>query len=547
MNSVKIKYDGKEIEVPENSTYYDLCKSLNVEKNIIAVKINNMVADLSDKVEAGVNVDFVSKASLDGRLIYKSGIKHIFLVALKKVFPGADIHYEHSVPQGMLGEIKYDKYLSNDDLTLIKKEMDEIIAKDIKFVKYNIKRKDAIDFSNKNKEFEKADNIQNITDQLVVLYELMGSYNYFYSDMPYSTGAIDKYEIILIGENHIVFVMPSSKNDYEIPEYTHNSKIIDTFIESKNWLNKLKMPYISNLNIKVGNGKIKDFIKSDEIRFDLSIATVSAEIMKRPELKFIMIAGPSSSGKTTTTKKLAAYLEAIGYDAIKISTDDYFVNREDSPRDENGVIDYECLEAIDLEYLNNDLKKLLNGETIYTPTYNFISGKKEPGTKPTKMKDNSIFIIEGLHSLNDDLVPSIEKKLKYKIYLSPFTPLNIDRHNYVSTIDIRLLRRIVRDNRTRGYGVATTIQNWQIVRNGEEKYIFPFIKEADVVINTALAFEVGVLKVYIEPLLLSVGITSAYRAEAVRLLCFLKQFFPIPGEYVNKDSILREFIGGNDD
>ena len=278
--------------------------------------------------------------------------------------------------------------------------------------------------------------------------------------------------------------------------------------------------------------------------FSLDIAKVVDEIINNHDIKFILVAGPSSSGKTTTNSKIASYLEALGYDAIKISLDDYFVNREDTPKDENGKYDFECLEAIDVKLFNEDLQRLLNGEEISLPIYNFISGKREYPKKYVKLKENSIFLIEGLHALNDKITEGIDNKYKYRIYLSPFIPINIDMHNYVSTLDLRLLRRIVRDNRTRGYDCLKTIDNWQSVRNGEEKYIFPYIHQADVIINTALAYEVGVLKVYVEPLLLSVGVDSEYYEEARRLIGFLKQFFPIPGEYVNDDSILREFIGG---
>ena len=238
---------------------------------------------------------------------------------------------------------------------------------------------------------------------------------------------------------------------------------------------------------------------------------------------------------------------AQGFDPIKISIDDYFLEREETPKDENGNYDFECLTAVDLDLFNSDLKKLLNGEEINMPFYNFLTGKKEFHNNYIKLKNNSIILIEGLHAINDDLLPAIENKYKYKIYLSPFIPLNIDRHNYISTVDLRLIRRIIRDNRARGHDISKTIHTWQSVRNGEEKYIFPFIHQADVIINTALPYEIGVEKVYIEPLLRSISVESEYYEEAKRLLNFLKMFYQIPSEYVSRDSILREFIGGSND
>ena len=257
-----------------------------------------------------------------------------------------------------------------------------------------------------------------------------------------------------------------------------------------------------------------------------------------------MIAGPSSSGKTTTTRILGAYLRSKGYDPICLSTDDYFVDRIDTPKDEYGKYDFECLNAIDTKEFNNDLMRLLKGEEVNIPTYNFVTGKREYHNNLIKLNENSIILIEGLHSLNDDLTPGIPDRYKYKIYLSPFIPLNIDRHNYISTLDLRLIRRIIRDNRTRGYTVSEVIEKWQSVRNGEEKYIFPYTHQANMIINTALPYELGVLKVYAEPLLLSIDTDSKYYEEARRLLKFLRSFYTITSEYVSKNSILREFIGG---
>ena len=362
--------------------------------------------------------------------------------------------------------------------------------------------------------------------------------------MPYNTSLLDKFELVYLGKNNIIFLFPTVKSDGVVPEYVHYDNIIDSFYEGKKWLNNLHMPYVTQLNKTVSNGKIKKFINSSELKFYLNITKVINDIVDKKDIKFVMIAGPSSSGKTTTTKRLSSCFEAIGYDAINISLDDYFLDKNITPLDENGKPDFESIKALNIERFNEDLSNLLKGEEISLPRYNFLTGKSEESKEKIKIKENSIFLIEGVHALNDELSINIENKYKYKIYLSPFIPLSIDRHNYVSTLDLRLLRRIVRDNRTRGYSVVETIDSWQDVRNGEEKYIFPYIHQAETIINTALPYELGVLKVYVEPLLLSVSVNSKYYEEARRLLGFLKQFFPIPGEYVSDESILREFIGG---
>jgi len=539
--------NGEKREFQKNTTYYEISKGFNLENNILGVKIKNEVFSLSDKAMEDAKISFIDLNDLTGNKIYKSGLEFIFEVALKEIFPNAEIVYQHSVPKGVLGEIESNHIITQEDLVKIKNVMARIISEDIPFKKLNIKKKEAIDFYKRVGEAEKAENVQNISDKVVTLYELNGIYNYFYSDMPYSTGSITQYDIIYLGRNRLVFVIPTDRTNGILPDYFHYNNIINSFLVGKNWLETLDMKYATSLNKTICEGKIKEFIKSCELVFNLNIAKVATDVTNNRNIKFILIAGPSSSGKTTTTKRLSSYLTAQGFDPIKISIDDYFLEREETPKDEFGNYDFECLTAIDLDLFNRDLKNLLDGEEINMPTYNFISGKKEYNDNYIKMKDNSIILIEGLHALNDDLLPSIEKKNKYKIYLSPFIPLNIDRHNYISTIDLRLIRRIIRDNRTRGYNINKTIHTWQSVRNGEEKYIFPYIHQADIIINTALPYEVGVLKVYIEPLLRSINVESNYYEEAKRLLNFLKMFFPIPSEYVVDDSILREFIGGNYD
>lgn len=547
MEKVKITFQDKSVhEYDKGTLYYDISKDYDMP-NIMGYKIGNEVFPLTTKAYQDEIVEFINTNDIIGNKIYKAGLKFLFEIALTETFPDLEVCYEHSVPRGMLAVVQGNKILTQEDLSKIKARMAQIVDANDKIDKFNVDPKEAIKYYLRFNELEKAYNIQSISDKFVTFYRLHNKFNYFYSIMPYNTGSINKYELIYLGNNRIVFMFPSIKSNGVVPEYVHYDNIIEAFFKGQSWLDNLHMPYISDLNKTIANGKIKDFIRSNELMFSLDIAKVVDEIVSNRDIKFILIAGPSSSGKTTTTKRIASYLEALGYDAIKISLDDYFVNRDVNPKDEDGNNDYECLEAIDVKLFNEDLNKLLNGEEITLPIYNFLTGKREYSENKIKLKENSIFLIEGLHALNDELTKDVDKRSKYRIYLSPFIPLNIDEHNYVSTLDLRLLRRIVRDNRTRGYDVLNTIDNWQRVRRGEEKYIFPYIHQTNVIINTALAYEVGVLKVYVEPLLLSVGVDSIYYEEARRLIDFLKIFFPIPGEYVTDDSILREFIGGNYD
>lgn len=547
MDNITITYDNKEKKFNKNTTYYDISKEFNLGKDILGVKINNEVYSLNDTAKESNKVTFIDLNDITGNKIYKSGLEFIFEVALKEVFPDLEITYQHSVPKGFLGEIIGNRILNQEDLGKIKEVMARIVSDDIRFKKLNIKKKDAIDYYNKIGHEEKALNIQNIADKVVTLYELNGLYNYFYSDMPYSTGSITQYDIIYLGRNRIVIVMPNKRTNGVLPEYVHYDNIINSFLVGKNWLESLNMRYVTSINKTVSDGHIRNFINSCEIGFNVHISNVASEIVNKRNIKFVLIAGPSSSGKTTTTKRLAAYLRVFGFQPLSLSIDDFFLEREETPKDEFGNYDFESPNAIDLDLFNNTIQKLLDGESVDIPTYNFVTGKKEYDNNIVKLADNGIVIIEGLHALNDDLLLNIDNKFKYKIYLSPFIPLNIDKHNYVSTIDLRLVRRIVRDNRSRNYDVNKTIHTWQNVRDGEEKYIFPYIHQADVIINTGLPYEIGVLKVYAEPLLRSISVESDYYEEGRRLLNFLKVFYPIPGEYVTDDSILREFIGGNND
>ena len=544
---ISVNINGMKKEFIDNASYFDICKKVCNSENILAVKVNNEVKSLGSKASNNETLKFIDLNDINGNKIYKSGLEFIFEVALKEVFPNLEINYQHSVPKGFLGEITGDKVITQDDLIKIKSVMARIISENKIIKKLNIKKKEVLDYYKKINQVEKYDNVQNITDKVVTLYELNGVYNYYYSEMPYKTGSINVYDIVYLGRNRLVFVIPTKTSKGMLPEYVHYDNIINSFLVGKNWLEMLDMQYVNSINNTISNGKVKDFIKSCELVFNINISKVTNTITSNRNIKFVLIAGPSSSGKTTTCKRIASYLRTQGFEPVLLSIDDFFLEREESPKDEFGNYDFECLTAIDLDLFNSTLKKLLNGERVSIPTFNFVTGKKEYNDNYAELKDNSIVLIEGLHALNDELLPNIDNKLKYKIYLSPFIPLNIDRHNYISTIDLRLIRRIIRDNRTRNYNVNHTIEAWQSVRNGEEKNIFPFIHQADTIINTALAYEVGVLKIYAEPLLRSVTVESGYYEEARRLLNFLKPFYPIPGEYVNDDSILREFIGGNND
>ncbi len=513
-----------------------------MKHSIIGARVNGEILPMQTKIVKDSSVSFLDVLNPYGYRMYQSALKFIFEVAVKEIFSNVEVLFLHSVPKGIMAEIK-GKTLEKEDRNKLKEAMSKIIQSDEKIIKYNVEKKEAIKYFKKHNQEEKAINIHNTNNDIVSFYKLKNVYNYYYTDMPYSTKSINKFDLKFLDDNRVVLIYPSSRTEGVVPEYIHHEKIINTFLEGQNWLKLMHTSYLANLNEEISRSTIQEFIHSCELIFNESIAKVANAIHNRNEIKMVLISGPSSTGKTTTTKRLSSYLKALGYDTIPISVDDYYKEREEIPVNEQGEFDFESLNAIDTKMFNNDLTNLLNGASIHLPIYDFVIQKKNRSTKITKMKDNSILLIEGLHGLNEELTSSIEEKHKYKIYLSPFIPLGIDRHNYVSTVDLRLLRRIIRDNRTRGTDVSKTIELWQSVREGEEKFIFPFIHQADCIINTAYPFEIGVLKVFVEPLLYSVGLDSPYYAEARRLIDSLRGFYPISSEYISKDSILREFIG----
>lgn len=508
---------------------------------ILGARLNNEIATMNTKVLKDCKIDFIDICDAYGYRMYQAALKFIYEVAVKEVFKTAEVRFLHSVPKGIMSEIVYTSNIVKDDLTRIKEKMAEIISNNLIIEKYNVLKKDAINYFQKVKMPEKALNIHNTNNKVVDFYKLKNIYNYYYTEMPYSTGNINKFDLVYLGKNRVVIVYPSARTKGLVPEYVHYDNIIDNFLENQKWLELMKVEYLPKLNALVSNNKIEELIKSNELEFNDSISKVAREIIKDDKIKMVLISGPSSSGKTTTNNRLSSYLNSLGYQTIAISVDDYYKDNDVFTKEK--VPNREVIEAIDTELLNKDINDLLNGMEIHLPTYDFLSDRKTRRLESVKMSEKTILLVEGLHCLNDELTKDIPNECKYKIYLSPFIPLGIDRHNYVSTVDLRLLRRIVRDNRCRGTNVLDTIKMWQEVRDGEEKHIFPYIHQANTVINTSYVFEIGVLKVFVEPLLYSVGLDSPFYEEARRLINFLQGFYPIPSEYVSKDSILREFIG----
>ena len=423
--------------------------------------------------------------------------------------------------------------------------MFNLVKEDLSFTRVSVARIDAIKYFKKEKQMDKVRVLKYISNSYVTLYRLDDVYDYFFGEMAYSTKDIDDFKLTYINEKGFVLAYPNIYNPECTLDYVHHKLIFDKFLDYTNWGKAIGIETAADLNEVVSRGKYNEIIRLAEAHYESQLAEISEAINeKKDNVKLVLLAGPSSSGKTTTAKKLAVYLQSKGFRTHSISIDDYFYDRKDTPKKENGDYDFESIKAIDMDLFNKQLNKLLEGEKVLLPEYNFVLGKKEY-KKHFQIKEKDIIIIEGLHALNDELTMAIEDKYKYKIYISPLTQLNVDNHNRIHTSDTRRLRRIIRDNKYRGHMAAETLKMWKDIREGEEKYIFPYQDSADIVINTALVYELGILKTYAEPLLFSVPEDDEVYPEALRLINFLRNFLPIPSDEVPRDSILREFIGGS--
>ena len=543
------------IEVKVNNKIFKYSKGITVNEiltehrqgykyPIILARINNRLRELSEKIEENSTIEFLDLTTPEGNRAHINGLILVLLYAVNTLYgKKSKIRVEHSLDKGIY--IKTGFKLTEQKLSQIKAVMKEIIKKDLPINKLNIDRLEAINYYNEIGDTTKSGVLKYITDNYITLYRLGNIYDYFYSLMPTKTGQVKDFDLTFIDNNSLLLRFPTVYINDKIKKYQPHPHMFEVFKEYKDWANLIGVEDAVDLNRVVSTGKISDLIKIDETLQSNRLLEIAKEInSKRKKVRIVLMAGPSSAGKTTTSRKLCMYLKSFGLEPKTIGMDDYFVEREHTPKDENGNYDFECLETVDLKLFDKQIQQLLNGETVKVPTYNFGLGRKEfNGTM--KLEENDILIIEGIHALDPKILSNISREKKYKIYISPLTELNIDSHNRIPTTDNRLLRRIVRDNRTRDYKVENTLKQWASVRSGEEKYIFPYQDDSDTTVNSAAIYEIGVLKTYVEPLLYSVESSSPYYEEAKRLINSLRVFLPIPSESIPEDAVIREFIGGS--
>lgn len=541
---MKVVYKNIEVEIEnKNVTIIEAFKEeINEKENVIAGMINNEVKPLNYVLKENDNVELLDTSTRDGARIYTRGLLFIMAKAFKELYPQIKLTVNFQLSSSMFCEVE-NEIVTSEMIENVKVKMEEIIAKNLLIEKKELSKKEASEFIKKENTQIGEIQLENKDKKEVSLYFCEEYYNYFYGVMPISTGYIKLFDIIKYHDGFLIRY-PSKNKPNEIKPYQEGKKLLTALKEYDDIYSILGIGTLSQLNEKIRNGEAKDIILLSEALHEKKIANIADKIIEDRNKRVILIAGPSSSGKTTFAKRLGIQLRLNGLKPKTISVDNYFVEREKTPKDEFGNYNFEALEAVDLKLLNEHLVKLLNGEEIEVPTFNFKKGKKEFIGKTMKLEDDEVLIMEGIHCLNDQLTPAIDKRQKFKIYISALTVLNIDYYNRISTTDTRIVRRTVRDSRFRGYDALKTLSSWYSISAGEEKYIFPFQEDADVMFNTSLIYEINALKKYALPLFSKIGKEEKEYAEAKRLTEFLKYFEQIDVEDIPKNSLLREFIGG---
>ncbi|MEG2353441.1 MAG: nucleoside kinase [Clostridium sp.] len=541
-------YKDRTLELNSEAILNDILIESELENEsklpIVLGEFNGRILELREKVQCNGDFKPIDINNDLGKRTYVRTLLFVLTKAVVDIFPKAKITIEHSISKGIFGEIKKQIPLGADDILAIKNRMKTIIDRDIIINKGMFSKEEAIDLFKSYNMMDKVKILKSIKTDEVKLYELDGRYNYFYGPMAYSTGVLKSFDLISYKPGFLL-MYPNQKDSLAIPKLCYYEKLNKIFKEAEEWGHIMGIPDVGSLNELVYEEKIEDIIRVNEGLQEKKIAYIADKVCSNKEVKLVFISGPSSSGKTTFTKKLAIHLRANGKKAIQISMDNYFVDREFTPLDENGQRDFESLDAIDIELFNNQLKRILNEEEVEIPRYDFIVGKKLWEGERVNLENNGIILIEGIHGLNESLSRDIPKNQKFKIYISCLTQLNIDDHNRISTTDVRIVRRIVRDSITRGYSAEATLSMWPSIKRGEEKNIFVFQEEADVMFNSNLIYELCVLKKYALKELSTVKKESPVYYEAKRLMSFLHLFKDVDENIVPDDSLLREFIGGS--
>ena len=545
---MKIIYQGKEVGmVKDIKKVIDMFND-NVKlspKHVIACKCNNEVKPLDYIINEGDEVEILDITSKDGMMVYIRGALYIMAKAFHEVYPKAQIIVNFQLSNSMFCEID-NMEVTDEVIEKVRNKMLEIVQKDLPITRKQMTKEEAKEFFEKENTLRGILQLSNEEKKEVTLYFCEDYYNYFYGVMPLTTGYIDIFDLKKYKTGFLVRY-PSRSNPTELGEFKESKKFLATLNEYNDINSLMNVKTIYHINNRIEKDDGRELILTSEALIEKKIAEIADMIAKKKNIKMVLIAGPSSSGKTTFAKRLGIQLKVNGLKPVTIGTDNYFVERKDTPRDENGDYDFETIDALDLTLFNDHLTKLINGETVEMPTFDFKVGtKRYNGKNFLHLADDEVLVIEGIHCLNDRLTSSIPKENKFKIYISDLTVLNIDYYNRISTTDTRLIRRIVRDYNYRSYSALDTLARWPSVNSGENKNIFPYQEEADAMFNSSLVYELAVLGKYAIPLLKEIGKDKKEYSEAKRLVSFLEYFKPIKDEStIPNNSLLREFIGGS--
>ncbi len=539
--------DGKVISGPRNAVVGDFLRILpeNQKVPIISAVVNGELRELTYCIQMDANVIPISMSHADGMRIYRRSLVYLMETVFDRLFPGASLTVDHSVAfGGYYCRVTLRPPLNPEELEQLETGMQELVAEDLPILRQIVPIEEAIEYFRMEGEEDKVALLSHRQKPYLTMYQLQEHRDYHHGYMTPSTGFLRWFKLTPTGEGFTLrFPRRHAPTEIQpLPEYPH---LLATFQEYGDWLNHLGISTVGALNNVIKKDRIHEVILVSEALHEQRVAEIASQIVeKRDQVKVVLISGPSSSGKTTFAKRLSIQLLAYGISPFPLEMDNYFLNRDDTPLDENGKPDFESIDALDRAGLANDLQRLIREEIVRLPHFNFFSGKREPGEE-VKLHSGDIIIVEGIHGLNPGLLDNLPGTQTFRVYVSALTQLNLDRHNRVSTTDTRLIRRIARDASQRGYTAKQTIQRWESVRQGEKKYIFPYQENADTMFNSALAYELSVLKPIVEPLLRQVPFGHAEYVEAKRLLAFLEWFLPIDADLIPDNSILREFIGGS--
>lgn len=546
---IQVTVEGKLREYEEGTLLVDVAAEFQpqFEHDILLAFVNGKLRELHKKVKPGMDIHFLTGKDRPGIQTYRRSALFVMLKALYDIAGRENVEkvcVDFSIGDGLFVEAKGNFSLDQETVEKIKTKMREYVEAGIPIMKRSVNTDEAVDLFHRHGMYDKERLFRYRRSSRVNIYSMGGFEDYFYGYMVQNTSYIRYFDLIPY-QHGFVLMLPSSMNPEEVPKLRDRPKLFAVLREAGEWGEKLKIANVGALNEMISHGRMNELILIQEALQEKKMGDVAEQIASQPDKKLVMIAGPSSSGKTTFSHRLSIQLRAKGLIPHPIAVDNYFVNRVDSPRDEHGNYNYEALECLDLKQFNQDMNDLLAGKLVELPRYNFITGEREYKGDYLRLGPEDILVIEGIHCLNDKMSEYLPKDSKFKIYISALTQLNIDEHNRVPTTDGRLLRRMVRDSRTRGASARDTIRMWSSVRKGEEENIFPYQESADVMFNSALVYELAVLKQYAEPLLFGIPRDCDEYLEAKRLLKFLDYFLGVSSEDIPKNSILREFIGGS--